>query len=413
MRLFTFIFAIMVAFAAFGTNRADSVKIYFRVGEHQFDPALGHNRAVMDGFVKNVRDAVAAGDIERIVVRGYASPDGIFRDNERLARNRCAAIADYIVIHAGVSRDFIEQMPEGIGWGELRCLVEENPDVPSREEVLHIIDNTPVWVFNSAGKVVGGRKKHLMDLHGGRPYNWMLVNLFPYVRNGVGIILYLKKNEVEPADKPDDVSDLPEIPDTLTEVVVSSSDTSAVTYTVDPIVEYEYRHHFALKNNILYDAALMPNLEFEWLINDNWSISLDGDVAWWKPRENKVYRLALISPEVRYHINPRGQWHGMYVGAFVGGGLYQLENGGDGYRGEGGMGGLSFGYMWPIGKHFFMEAALGAGYMYTKYKVYEPRDGHRLYMRTETLNYLGPLKLKFSIAWKFDITKITKVNSAL
>ena len=158
----------------------------------------------------------------------------------------------------------------------------------------------------------------------------------------------------------------------------------------------------------------MPNLELEWLINNRWSVALEGDVAWWKPSETKVYRLAILSPEARYHINPRGLWHGMYVGAFAGGGKYQLENGGDGYHGEGVMGGLSFGYMWPIGKHFFMEAALGAGYMYTRYKVYESREGHKLYMRTKSLNYFGPLKLKLSIAWRFDIvTKKPKVNSTL
>lgn len=180
-------------------------------------------------------------------------------------------------------------------------------------------------------------------------------------------------------------------------------------------VEYDYRHHyFALKTNLLYDAALMPNLELEWLINDNWSVAIEGDIAWWKPRYNKVYRLEVLSPEVRYHIRPRAPFHGMYVGVFGGAGVYQLENGGDGYRGEGGMGGVSFGYMWPISKHLSFEAGIGAGYMHTRYKVYESREGHKLYMRTKTLNYFGPLKLKFSIAWRFDLmTKTVKSNSTL
>lgn len=173
---------------------------------------------------------------------------------------------------------------------------------------------------------------------------------------------------------------------------------------------YRDKLQFALKNNILYDAILMPNLELEWLFSKDWSASIEGDVAWWKPSFDHVYRLAIISPEVRYHFRQRAPWHGMYAGVFLGGGLYQLEKGGPtGHRGEGGMAGLSFGYMWPVGRHFLLEGGIGVGYMYTRYKDYENRGGHKVYLRTKSLNYFGPLKLKFSIAWRFDLTT-KKVN---
>lgn len=176
----------------------------------------------------------------------------------------------------------------------------------------------------------------------------------------------------------------------------------------------DVKHRLALKTNLLYDAILFPNLEFEWMFNKHWSVGIEGDVAWWKPAFTRVYRLAIISPEVKYHIRPSGPWHGMYVGLFAGGGLYQLEHKHEGYKGEGGMGGVSFGYMWPVGKHLFFEAGIGAGYMSTRYKVYQSLDGHKLYTHTKTLKYFGPLKLKFSIAWRFDImTKTVKVNSTL
>ncbi|MDE6002054.1 MAG: DUF3575 domain-containing protein, partial [Prevotella sp.] len=83
--------------------------------------------------------------------------------------------------------------------------------------------------------------------------------------------------------------------------------------------------------------------------------------------------------------------------------------GGTGYMGNGYMVGLSYGYMWPIGRCLSLEAGVGAGYMYTRYEEYKPFDGHYLYQRTKTLNYFGPLKLKFSLAWRFnDINKSTK-----
>ncbi|MDE6371563.1 MAG: DUF3575 domain-containing protein, partial [Duncaniella sp.] len=162
-------------------------------------------------------------------------------------------------------------------------------------------------------------------------------------------------------------------------------------------------HRFALKTNLLYYIALMPNIELEWRINQSWSLLLDADVAWYsKDSAHKYYQLALIDTEARYWL-PRGTvWHGMYVGAFAGGSWYDLENGHKGYQGNAGLGGFTFGYMWPITRTLSLEAGLGVGYMYTRYKEYVPFDGHYLYQRTKALNYVGPLKLKFSLVWRFD-----------
>lgn len=417
MRLLAFALAIIATFVSFGINHVDSANVIFRAGHRQFDPSLGENRREMDNFLDKVREAIANGDIEYIMVRAYASPDGISTANELLARHRCDAISDFIVEKTGISNSLIRKIPEGIAWDGLKLLVEETPEVPSREAVLNILNNTPIWIYNAEGKVIDGRKKQLMSLNRGIPYRWMQVHLFPKLRNAVALTMMTS----EPADS---------VPHPKVNEIIMEENGSQEKETITPLepqydssdsseevkqVKYSIsRQRFALKTNLLYYAILMPNLELEWLVNKNWSVSLEGNVAWWKPSENKVYRLAIISPEARYHIKPRGPWHGMYVGAFVGGGLYQLENGGDGYRGEGGMGGLSFGYMWPLGNHFFMEAAIGAGYMHSVYKVYEPRDGHRLYMRTKSLNYFGPLKLKLSIAWRFNIIKKSKkINSPL
>lgn len=418
-KLLTYIFAVLstfTAFAAVDSVPADSVKAYFRIGHRQFDPALGNNRAVMAAFVDRVREAVAVDDVDHIVVRAYASPDGTNAANERLARNRCDYIVKYLVDHAGINPDLIQSIPDGIAWDELRRMVAGNPDVPAREQVLDILDNTPVWIFNAKGRIIDGRKKQLMDLRGGRPYNWMYANIFPELRNSVAVVLYTKSAAEEPA-APSEPEDVPALSESSDSSAISEPDNSYDSYNSYETIETPETaeiQRFALKTNLLYDAALMPNLELEWLINDNWSVSLEGNVAWWKFDYNKIYRLALVSPEVRYHINPRARWRGMYVGAFASGGLYQLEYRHNGYRGEGAMAGLSFGYMWPITKNLSFDAEIGAGYMYTRYKEYESVHGHKVYQLTKSLNYFGPLKLKFSIAWRFDQTvKLSKVNSAL
>lgn len=498
-------------------NKVDSTKIYFQIGRRQFIPGLGDNRASMDRFVTSVRKAQSADDIDHILVRAYASPDGTNEANERLTRHRCDEITRYIINATGISPELVHAVPEGIAWEELRTLVAETPDVPSRQAILDIIDNTPVLVYDSMGRPVTGRNEQLQLLDGGAPYRWMFNNLFPRLRNAVAMSLYLKSEiraakaaavsaaeaaagaavaaanaaraaaaasraasdatsdiaaairaaeqaaaraaqaaddarkaaqraeaaaaeaqaAAQAAATADEVSaarakaaEAEAARDVALQAAADAAvsqaaaenalaeaealiakaredgtlpaDTTAVA-TGTPVPAGDPLHRFALKTNLLYYIALMPNLELEWRINQSWSLLLDADVAWYsKDSAHKYYQLALIDTEARYWL-PRGTvWHGMYVGAFAGGSWYDLENGRKGYQGNAGLGGLSFGYMWPVTRTLSLEAGLGVGYMYTRYKEYVPFDGHYLYQRTKALNYVGPLKLKFSLVWRFD-----------
>ena len=79
---------------------------------------------------------------------------------------------------------------------------------------------------------------------------------------------------------------------------------------------------------------------------------------------------------------------------------YDLENGKEGYQGEAEMVGVSYGYMFPIGRRSSLEAGIGVGYMHSKYEEYLPIDGHYVYQQTNRMNYFGPLKLKFALVWR-------------
>lgn len=435
---------VIITLTSFAANVADSVNVRFGVGKRYFDPSLGNNRELMDVFIKKVRQAVETNDLDSVIVYGYASPDGPPKKNELLARARCASLAEYIVHHAGISPCFIRQRPVGIGWDELRRFVAANPDVPSRGKVLDILDHTPLYIFDAKGNIIDGRKKQLMDLAGGRPYRWMMNNIFPDIRNAVALSLCsrsaldksdsvaqkpvndestedlnLSRNsgnsnlsgnmENNPESNPEIISESQEIVESIDESEEISAQNSEITAgTIDTHVPI---YRFALKTNMLYDAILMPNLELEWLISKKWSVAIDGNVAWWNRSYTKAYRIAYGTPEVRYHIKPQEEWHGMYVGVFAGGGFYDLCNPKRGYRGPLVMSGLSFGYMWPISRCFSLEAGVGVGYMYSRYKRYVPHDGHKVYLRTRDLHYFGPLKLKLSIAWRFyDVNRKNRLS---
>lgn len=412
---------------AFGQNRTDSVKVYFHVSQYRFDPNLDGNAASMNSFIESVRAAAESRNLDKVVVRAYASPEGTDKFNNRLAEQRCATITSLILKATGISPDIIESIPEGVSWAELRRIVAEKPGVPSRVKILNIIDNTPLWIFDSNGSIVSGRKKRLMDLRGGRPWNWLIKNIFPELRNSVAVSYYLKPESSENTAVEEPVRYIGVVDSSDVETVAQSENdepleiAAAYDTIVDTAVELPAASTFdptppyyciALKTNMLYYGVLLPNLELEWLVNDRWSIAVEGNIAWWGSyKKNKSYRLALIDAELRRWIKPREPWHGMYVGLIAGGGWYDLANGGTGHLGSGAMTGLSFGYMWPITRRLSFDAELGVGYVYTRYKDYKPFEGHHIYQRTKDINYFGPIKLKFSIAWRlFDISKSKKSN---
>lgn len=422
---FPYILLLMSSLTAFGYTPADTAKVYFRLGYRQVDPTFAGNQAALDRFVNSIKDAMAHDDVHHIVVRTSASPDGGFDANIRLSQKRSDEIVKYLVRHAEIDPALIEVTSEGIAWIDLRRLVAQTSEVPMQDQVLDIIDNSPVWSYDNAGNITGSRKQSLMNLGGGVPYNWMLEHLFPQLRSAMVISLFrtsymeaedrareaeeaARKAAEQQAVEPDTTTEKTSVADSVIPEIVEK----VVVPELDEVVKEEPVYRLAIKSNLLYDAALIPNLEIEWRINRHWSLLVEGNVAWWKnDPKHKYYQIAMVSPEARYWFLPTALWKGWYMGAFVGGGKYDLENGGMGYYGEGAMGGISAGYMWHVGKHFIIETGLGAGYMFTRYKEYIPRDSHYVYQRTKNMNYFGPLKAKVSIGWRFhDINKSKKMK---
>lgn len=163
---------------------------------------------------------------------------------------------------------------------------------------------------------------------------------------------------------------------------------------------------FSLKTNLLYDAALSPSIEAEYRFAPHWSVNAEYSAAWWSNKaKHQYYQLMQFSPEVRFWLNPDKMWKGHYFGAFAGAGLYDLENGATGYQGEFLMTGLSYGYMFPIGKKLSMEAGIGLGWLYTMYEEYIPYEEHYVYMQTSRLNYFGPVKAKLALVWHIGSKK--------
>ena len=62
-------------------------------------------------------------------------------------------------------------------------MVEADPDVPHREEVLDIIDNSPELYINNEGKTQELRKQRLIWGFEGKAWRYMYDKFFPMLRS--------------------------------------------------------------------------------------------------------------------------------------------------------------------------------------------------------------------------------------
>lgn len=375
--------------------------LYFKDGSSELDMSYSRNSEVADSLVAVIKSSKIS-DI-KYFIEGNASPSGTTVFNETLSRKRVDAVLNYLRSRTEIPDSMVSIKAQGIDWIGLEKSVVADTALQKRKEVLDILRNTPIWVTDSNGKIVSSRKKQLMDLDYGRVYNILIERHFPSLRRALVALQYSVVTPVET----DTVAVQDTVPSENAFVELVPSDTVEAPALKFIAADYEPLHRMALKSNLLYDAILMPSLEVEYRFNDKWSLMLEGDMAWWKnTHKDKYYQVATISPEGRYWFKTKKPWHGHFVGVFGGFTWYDLENGNRGYKGEAQMAGLTYGYMFPIIRVLSFEASVGVGYLHTKYQEYLPIDGHFVYQQTSKLNYFGPLKLKFSLVWRFwDMNK--------
>ena len=166
---------------------------------------------------------------------------------------------------------------------------------------------------------------------------------------------------------------------------------------------------FGIKTNGLYWLAALPNIEMEFFFAKAMSIVVEGQYTWlssYLPVENAYYIWG-ASLEVRHYLRRDKRFDGWYVGAYAHTGQYDFKFSDVGNQGDYYGGGLTGGYVLPIGKHFNLEFGLGVGYVYYVDAAYQWNAAKQ---RHEWLNPVKPsedkwgvfpTKAKVSFVWKF------------
>lgn len=161
----------------------------------------------------------------------------------------------------------------------------------------------------------------------------------------------------------------------------------------------------AIKTNLLYDAALVPNIGVEFFFNSKWSVAANWMYAWWK-NDNKHWYWRVYGGDIEgrwwfgkdgYGVNYTGHHLGVYAQA----GTFDFELGGRGQMVDKWSfgGGFSYGYSVRLAERLNMDFLIGLGYFRADYKEYLPHDSHYVWMRTTRRNWIGPTKAEVSLVW--------------
>ena len=172
--------------------------------------------------------------------------------------------------------------------------------------------------------------------------------------------------------------------------------------------DYDYREssitQVVLKNNIAYDAAMIPNIGLELYLEQNWSLSYSWMFAWWEnDAKHRFWHIYGGEIEAKKWIGRRAdkyKMEGHHLGGYIMAGTYDFEWGHGGEMSNISLNvGISYGYTVRIAKEWYLDFGLGMGYVTGTYKKYKPTDYCYCLTKTKKRNYFGPSKAEITLIW--------------
>ncbi len=160
----------------------------FVVAKTDIRPEFGNNPTELSkirGMIEGVKTDKGV-TIRNISITGYASPEGSLSLNKRLSEGRAKALQNYLQSRYDIDKSLYTVHFGGEDWNGLTRLVQAS-DIKEKREILNIIENVGIE---------DGRETQLMALNEGRPYRYMLKEMFPSLRRVICKVNY----NVEPFD---------------------------------------------------------------------------------------------------------------------------------------------------------------------------------------------------------------------
>lgn len=162
----------------------------------------------------------------------------------------------------------------------------------------------------------------------------------------------------------------------------------------------------AIKTNMLFDFAGIPNVELEIPLGSRFSLAGEYQAGWYLRNNSYAMQMHTYGAEMRYWMSNRvggRMMTGWFLGGFVMSGFYDIQHAYNaGYQGEiNFLAGASFGFATPISRAISLEFSLGFGYVMTHYRNYRVSHDEFLSLDGSEMRYQAvvPAKGKVSLSW--------------
>lgn len=338
--------------------------------------------------------------IDSIAIYAYASPDGARHRNEWLAQERAISAKDFIL--ANLPNDSILLphniilRPMGENWEGLHKELEAHYLLPNRDKVMEIM---------LANVSVDTKKIRLQQLDGGKTFNYIVQNHMPALRLATWICVYSPTMQF--------ANDT-----TFTQARMACIDVPPIDTLPAPFISVpkapQKSLKWALKTNMLYDAALIPNLGTEFYLGGNMSISANWHYAWWNTK-SWFWRTYGGEVALRMWLGKQARkkfLSGHHIGLYGQLLTYDFLVGKTGYmsadphetlfdRPQYAFG-LEYGYSLPITKCLNIDFGIGVGYMKGVYNEYRYIDDCYVWQQRVNRKFIGPTKAEISLVWRLD-----------
>ena len=367
-------------------QNSEELKIHFRIDCSDIDSTLFQNQKNLERLTEILSDDQ---QIDSIIVKSWASPEGTLRRNIILSKERAATVRTFIIdnLPSGSRTDstFIRTYPMSENWVGLVKEIESRYHRHNRDEVLSILYDP-----NIRNDV---KKWKLRQLENGFTWNYICTLYMPFLRATSVITIHRSLPKAE-AKAPT------ELEQKITSVLTSDN-TTAVQVAVP---DNNQKIYMSIRTNMLYDVALTPTIGVDFHLGRNWSLGANWTYAWWHQDSWSYYhRVYGGDVNLRKYFGAsarRRPLSGHHIGVYAQAFTYDFEYGSAGFLSNFSYGGgLEYGYSLPVSKTLNIDFSIGCGYLGGEYKVYDPIDDHYVWRETRQRHWYGPTKAEISLVW--------------
>lgn len=311
--------------------------------------------------------------LRKIFIRGAASPEGPYDNNQRLSRGRSAALL--YELKSGLAHQYLDAEVEVSSitedYGNL-CVMMKKAGDKDYDRVKAIYDGC------------GGNelrcKQLLMSYRNGQLWQRLLKEYYPKLR-AARVILWF--SEPDAAHTPWGDIERTEPPSPPLDLGMAQS-FEPLQYPIFPTApEYTRRHLIAIRTNLVHDffymprfgMAFSPNIQLEYYplkghLTYNIGLTWGTNRRWSK---QQFWQVRDFQFELRRYFKGGGRFRGLYLGAFVHGDIYGIGlDDQTGWEGEGGGAGLSVGYTMRLNRKgsLRLEFMAAVGFFFSFYDPY-------------------------------------------